>query len=87
MFEEGAAMKIIKPKNSLHSRRKTEQAMKDNKINSRSPTEADFNKRRSLKNRGTMKFKPLTISTPITVAQKISKTKHKITPLAEGYET
>jgi len=31
MFEDGAAMKIIKTKNSLHSRRKTEKVMNDYK--------------------------------------------------------
>ena len=34
-----------------------------------------------------MKLKQLTMGSPITAVQKISKTKHKITPLAESYET
>ena len=57
MVEASADMKVITNKNSLHSRKKTKQTMKreQNKL-SRSPNEADLNKRRSLKNRGTMKL-------------------------------
>ena len=54
MDEESAAMKNIKPNPSPLGGK--QRAIKDNKINSRSPSEADLNKRRSLENRGTMKL-------------------------------
>ena len=49
MEEESAAMKVINNKN-LSTLGGKQRAIKDDKINSRSPTEADLNK-----NRGTMK--------------------------------
>ena len=55
MFEDGAAMKNDQNQN-LSTLGGKQRAIKDNKINSRSRTDADLNKRNSLENRGTMKL-------------------------------